>query len=570
MKEKIRLLLEESAKRLKIDPSSFSLDYPENACYGDISSNIALTGAKATGTSPVLLANRIKEDLQAHCPEDDIASISVAGPGFINFSFRDSHFFRTILNGDFDRPIGKGGKKILVEHTDPNTFKPFHIGHLMANAIGESLSRLLSHYGEEVTPLCYPSDIGLHIAKAIWAIRRNEGVAPGEDAPLIERTAFLGKKYAEGTLAYEESPEVKVEIDALNKTIYEKSDADVLAWFEKGRKWSLEHFESLYGRLGTKFAEYIFESEMAPIGLRIVRDNVGRIFEESEGAVVFRGDNHGLHTRVFINSQGLPTYEAKEIGLNTTKFRKYPDTDLSIVVTANEQNDYFRVLVKTLELLDGNIGARTKHIGHGMLRLPSGKMSSRTGRVITAEDLISTIKSMVMEKMKETDRMKEVSNEEKDRIADQVAIGAVKYTILRQSIGSDVIFDSVKSISFEGDSGPYLQYSAVRAKAVLEKAAKEGIEAGSDIPLPKLSTSLEKFLVRFPDIAIRAREEFAPQIVANYLVALAAEFNSFYARQVIVDPKDPLSPYYVVLTRSFLSVMTRGLNLLGIEVPAKM
>ncbi len=578
MKDQILDHLKKSLVTLDIESQSVNLDYPENTDNGDFATNVAMVHAKQFQTSPRELAEKIVMELQKGMPEF-IRSVNVAGAGFINFFVKDEEFAREAIGAVLQNQTSpqpspqtrRGGTQVLIEHTDPNTFKPFHIGHLMANAIGESLSRLISFSGDQVTRICYPSDIGLHIAKSIWAIGKNEEKVPKDNAPIIERTAFLGQMYAEGTAAYEKDEKAKSEIDILNKAIYDKTDSLANFWYEKGKKWSLEHFDLLYKRLGTEFDEYIYESEVAPIGLAIVNQNTGKIFEESEGAVVFKGEKYGLHTRVFVNSQGLATYEAKELGLNTSKFQKYPKTDLSVVVTANEQNDYFKVLIKALSLVDSNIGSKTVHIGHGMLRLESGKMSSRTGKVITAESLIDEIKNMVIEKMAEgkTDT-KDLKPEERDEIADMIAIAAIKYTILRQAIGGDIIFDSAKSISFEGDSGPYLQYSAVRAAAVLEKAAREGIEVGEGFVLPEKVSLLEKLIVRFTDIASRARNEYAPQIVANYLTTLAGEFNSFYARQIIVDKKDPLSPYYVALTKAFLGTITKGLWLLGIKVPKKM
>ncbi|MFA6459485.1 MAG: arginine--tRNA ligase [Candidatus Paceibacterota bacterium] len=569
MKEKLSIYLLKAAQKSGVESDIMSLEYTENSSNGDFSSNVAMVYAKKLGTTPRELAEKIIEVFKSDMP-DFVIAVEVAGPGFINFFIKDEAFVEEIFRPGV-QVNAKSLQRVLVEHTDPNTFKPFHIGHLMANAIGESLARLIIFSGDNVTKLCYPSDIGLHIAKSIWAISKNKPIVPEAGAPVIERTAFLGKMYAEGTLAYDADVTAKAEINALNKIIYEKSDAETNAWYEKGKRWSMEHFELLYKRLGTSFDEVFFESDMAPIGKEIVKNNIGKIFEESEGAVVFPGEKYGVHTRVFLNSHGLPTYEAKELGLNTSKFKKYPDTDLSIVVTANEQNDYFKVLVKTLSLLDENIGKKTMHIGHGMLRLSTGKMSSRTGKVITAETLIDEIKSLVLEKMK--DNKEHATN--KDAIADMIAIGAIKYTILRQAIGSDVIFDSAKSISFEGDSGPYLQYSAVRAQAVLAKAKEEGVvmmtsDNMTGNSLPTQVTYLEKLLVRFPDIVSRARSEYAPQHISSYLIALAGEFNSFYARQTIVDKNDPLSLYYVALTKSFFETLTKGLWILGIGVPEKM
>ncbi len=594
MKQELLEHVKKAASGLGIDPASVAIDYPENPDHGGFSTNVALANAKALKINPRALAEKIVAELKSagskKAMPEFIESVEIAGAGFINFKVKDAEIAKAAIGPTSTGPTSAKGD-ILIEYTDPNIFKVFHIGHLMSNAIGESLSRLIESSGSKVIRLCYPSDIGLHIAKSIWAMQKHADEIPPDNTSIQKKTDFLGRMYVEGVQAYESNQLInpgvtaRDDIDALNEIIYEKTSPAVNAFYEKGKQWSLEHFGLLYERLGTKFEATIFESDMAPIGLAIVRDFAGKsgesesaIFEESEGAIVFKGEKYGLHTRVFINSHGLPTYEAKEMGLNTTKFKKYPDTSKSIVVTANEQNEYFKVVIKALSLIDDNVGAKTMHIGHGMMRFQSGKMSSRTGNVITAEALIDDMKKLVIEKISSHDVSAKVfSPEEINEISDQVAIAAIKYTILRQAVGGDVIFDSAKSISFEGDSGPYLQYSAVRAAAVLEKAKKEGIgnkkqEAGSKekIVLPEKVGLLEKLLIRFPDIVARARAEYAPQHVATYLINLAGAFNSFYGNETIVDAKDPMSPYRLALTRAFLETMTSGLWLLGIKVPEKM
>jgi len=570
MKQTLMKALSEAVEPLGIDASSIRLEYPEDPSHGDFSSNIAMANAKKLGMAPKVLAEKVIAAFDDVKPSF-IESVSIAGPGFINFKVKDSFFAQSIAgiveNGaEYGWGSGDRGRKIMVEYTDPNTFKVFHIGHLMSNAIGESLSRLIEASGAKVVRICYPSDIGLHIAKSIWAIQKHEDEIPSDSASIQERTAFLGKMYVEGTQKYEADPAAKDDIDALNKVIYAKSSRTVNALYEKGRKWSLDHFELLYKTLGTKFDGFIYESDMAPKGLEIVRSHIGKVFEESEGAVVFKGEQYGLHTRVFINSLGLPTYEAKEVGLNVTKFQQHPDADSSIIVTASEQNDYFKVLLKVLALIDEKNREKTKrHIGHGMMRFASGKMSSRTGNVITAESLLADIKAMVAEKIVG----REFTAAEADEVSEMIAVAAIKYTILRSAVGSDIIFDSSASISFEGDSGPYLQYSAVRANSVLEKAKAE-ISVDSKIILPENTGLLERLISRFPEVLERARAEYAPQHVAHYLTDLAGAFNSFYASTSIIDKDEPLSPYRIAITKAFLTTMTNGLWVLGIKVPRKM
>lgn len=548
--------------------AKISLEYTENPEHGDFSTSAALAYAGELKIAPKALAEKIAESLKDSAPEW-IEGIEIAGPGFINFRIKAAAIAESVIqiSGAGSLRPGPAGalKKVIVEYTDPNTFKVFHIGHIMSNAIGESFSRLIEFAGSKVIRICYPSDVGLHIAKSVWAIRKHLDEMPSEGAAIIEKTAFLGKMYVEGTNIYEEDARAKSEIDALNQAIYEKTDPEAVRIAETGRRLSLEHFDLLYKTLGTSFDESIYESEMAPIGLKIVKAHIGKVFEESEGAIVFKGEDHGLHTRVFVSSKGLPTYEAKEIGLNITKFEHHPDTDLSIIVTANEQKDYFRVLAKVMAEIDPKNGPKLLYKGHGVMRFASGKMSSRKGNVITADALIGELKGMVLEKMKE----RGYPEAEAAEIAEQIAVAAIKYTVLRSSVGSDIIFDSVASISFEGDSGPYLQYSAVRANSVLEKA--KGAQAlPSSVMMPQEAGLLERLLIRFPDVAARAAQEFSPQQVAGYLISLAGAFNGFYAGTQILEEKDPMTPYRVALTRAFYKTMSEGLWLLGIKVPQRM
>jgi len=591
---------------LGIDMPSFKLEYPENPAHGDFSCNVAMIYAKQLDMAPKILAEKIITELKKYLGEklSFVESISVDGPGFINFKIKDKVFVEEIVAtalsvGRIHRSGGRTSKKVMVEYTDPNPFKAFHIGHLMSNAIGESISRLTEGSGAEVIRACYQGDVGLHVAKTIWAIQkekeRSKNEKRGENlGSVTEKVKWLGEMYVSGA-KFDDDEAVQKEIAVINKKIFEKSDKDINEIYVQGRKWSLEYFDIIYASLGTKFNEFFFESEVADNGIKVVREFLKKgVFTESEGAVIFKGEDYGLHTRVFITSQGLPTYEAKEIGLNIEKFKKYPDLTESIIITANEQNDYFKVLLKAFSLIDQNIFTKTKHISHGMLRFASGKMASRKGNVISAESLLGEIKSLVMDKISD----RELSPAEKEEISDIVAVGAIKYTILRQTIGSDVIFDSAASISFEGDSGPYLQYAAVRAGAVLEKGKKssyakvskdkqrnkEGNNQNSQtesqaqiIPrpdlvgiLPESVTLLEKLISRFPDIVEHARMEYAPQHVANYLITLAGAFNVYYATNKIIVENDPLTSYRLNLTQAFLITMTDGLWLLGIKVPKRM
>ncbi len=378
---------------------------------------------------------------------------------------------------------------------------------------------------------------------------------------------FLSNAYAFGAREYKSDTRAKQEIEVTNKLLFDRSNHELLIYYEKGRQWSLEAFATIYPRLGTAFDFQILESEVAEIGKRAVLAGVAKgIFEESQGAIVYRGEKHGLHTRVFITSQGLPVYEAKELALATIKEQLYA-YNKSIVVTANEQDEYFKVVLSAMGEVFPELRAKTTHISHGMLKLPTGKMSSRTGEVIAAEALIADVKEKVLAKIAE----RGFDAETGDKVAEAVAIGAIKYTILKQSPGKDIIFDFDKSLSFEGDSGPYLQYTLMRTKSILRAAEEAGIVTGhSEQPDGWETTHVEKIMNRFPEALMSAYAELAPQHVVTYLTELASAFNSFYANHHIVQKDDASSAYKVGMTNAVHTVLQNGLTALGMPIPEKM
>ncbi len=607
MRHAIQKAVVESAAELgHTDIQSVVLERPSDMAKGDFATNVALVLSKKVGKSPLALAIEFVDKLKEKKIEE-IEKIEVAGPGFINFfvtrKATKEAIAKILEEGDL---YGKGNnliqngvsKKVLYEYTDPNPFKVFHIGHLMANTIGESLARITESQGADVKRFCYQGDVGRHVALTIWGLRfMNEGI-PDEGVPLSDRVAYFGRAYALGATEYKRvedeskknnqigedglpnSPEfvrVDTEVQEINKRIYDKSDAEITEIYDLGKEWSLEHFEHLYAILGTKFDRYFFESQCVDDGMKTVKENTkpngASVFEESNGAIVFNGEKYGLNTRVFITRKGIPTYEGKEIGLAPKKYEAFTYDD-GVTVTANEQDDFFRVTLKAIQLLYPEFGNKARHISHGMLKLTTGKMSSRTGDVITGESLLVSMIDLALERMKE----REMSESDKKKAAELIAVAAIKYTILRQSIGKDIVFDPEKSLSFEGDSGPYLQYSCVRAKSVLEKAQKEGIVEVVDTADTKVVPSetfsklsrLENLLVRFPETVEKAQIEEAPHAIATYLMDLAASFNSFYASVPIVKIDDFESRYKVAVVRSFAIVMKNGLHILGIKVPEKM
>jgi arginyl-tRNA synthetase len=550
MEERIRKTVNEYLASVGAGETAFVVERPTEVARGDYTTNAALAAAKGLGKNPRELADELARHLIDSLGVDIASHVSVAGPGFVNMKLSPEAVVFAIAEADAQgSEWGKGSvnaeQRVMVEYTDPNPFKEMHIGHLMSNVIGESLARLIENEGASVIRACFQGDVGPHVAKAIWGLQK-----VGTTEPATARE--LGEAYSAGSRAYEESPGAKAEIDMLNQAIYAGNDHELMELWRKGRDVSLAAFEQLYKILGTHFDYYFFESETAESGLRIVRDGVNKgIFEESEGAVIYRGEKKGLHTLVFITSKGTPTYETKDIGLAFLKEERV-QTDRSIIVTAAEQIGHFKVFFAALSELAPILAEKTMHVPHGFLRLASGKMSSREGNVITAAGIIEDIIKKAGEK------------NDDPLIAEQVAIGAIKYMVLRQAPGSDIIFDPEQSLSLEGDSGPYLQYALVRARKILTHVSTS--ENGTNVP--PAPYAIERVILHFPEVVARAASELSPNILTTYLTELAAAWNSFYAAEQILG--SPEEVYKQRVARAFANTMTNGLALLGIPTPERM
>jgi len=571
--ETIIQLIQDALTKLNVE-GEVLLEHPSDLAHGDFSCNVAMTTmrdiAKLYPTaktdkmqvvrpdllslgSPADLANKIILEIPEH---EDIDKVEVAGPGFINFYLSEDFFTKqtTEISEDWGNTDANKGKKVLLEHSSPNLFKPFHIGHLVNNSLGESLVRLVRATGADVTALSFPSDVSPGIAKAVWAVLEKGW----QDDLTLER---IGEAYVYGVNSYKDDEAVKAKIDEINTSLY-NNEKNTPEWdvYEKGRSVSLDYFKSITAKLGSEFSELIFESDSEIEGKNIVKENTPKVFEESDGAIIFRGSEHGLFDNVFINSAGFGTYLTKDIGLLSIKFNKY-DFDTSVTVTDVEQKHHFELVKKSAEFINPEWAEKSNYIQHGRLELTSGKISSRTGNVPLAEDMIESAKERAIERMKENE--KEVD----ETVAQQIAIAAIKYTIVRVGMGKNIVFDMDSSLSFEGDTGPYLQYTHARALSILRKA--EGEIETSNNRGGLAVTNIEKLLYRFPSVVARAAKEYEPHYVANYLAELAGAYNSWYAQEQVLDGGEAQG-YKLALTSAVATTLKNGLYSLGIEAPEQM
>ena len=680
----------------------------------DYATNVALKLAKEVHKAPMMIAEEIKGALENVVKNTEI---EVAKPGFLNFRLRDEAIFGAAKQyaGSLDEMFQEEkyqGKMVVTEFSDPNPFKVLHVGHLYTSVVGDSISRILELAGAKVVRANFGGDVGLHVGKTIYSLRRqlasfaearsrrlplqgraalphesqgdsfSSGVASKEKALLslysdsyevrcnsgsstqepivVSDNGFfasltiddIAKCYVEGTRAYDEDEAARTEITKLNKVIYalaelgeEKSrerleiekiaeDYDLattevaetaeLYWW--GRRLSYDYFKDFYAQIGVKFDKFYPESSVADKGVEEVRAHVGDVYEESEGAIVYRGEKVGLHTRVFINCEGVPTYETKDVGLIFTKWEDW-HFDESIVITGDEQTDYMKVVLASVKEYAPELVERTRHLTHGMVKLPGNeKMSSRKGNFLKAVDVIKMIDQelakSLSERIQSYDEPRRSLNKEKARLSlsrrrprrtnrlaireeerrdpatagvanaplrktaqatpgiSLITLAAVKYAFLRYRMGGDIIFDPKESVSTTGNSGVYLLYATVRARKVLER-----VENSNDRPVANLSNKivqsgekakkereferrLNKKIVQYGEVIRGAVAEKAPYKICTYLYELAQEFSRFYENVKVVGSEQEEEKAEIV--RAYLNVIEHGLGLLGIEVPEEM
>ncbi len=548
--EFIKTTLEQIIHDLFDVPADFSVEVtpaPElestNSFRADFATNVAMKLAGLLRKNPREAAELITAKF-----ESSGISTEIAGPGFINFMLPDAYFTQNLTNlhTDFDKNISCDAykdKNVVTEFSDPNPFKVLHIGHLYTSIMGESISRLIEYAGGTVHRVNFGGDVGLHVAKTLYALE-NKNL---QDFTIED----IAAAYVEGTRAYDENDSAKQAIVQLNKTIYDISakdlhDSQLAQDYWRGRKLSYTYFDDFYARLGVHFEKYYPESSVASKGLQIVKEHP-EVYPESDGALVFRGEDYGLHTRVFVNREGLPTYEAKDVGLLFTKNDDY-HFDESVVITGNDIIDYMKVVLKSIEQYAPDLVAKTLHITHGNVRLPGNqKMSSRKGNFIKAVDILNEVEQKTGDKT--------------------LALAAIKYGLLKYRIGGNIEFDVEESISTTGNSGIYLLYSAVRANKILSSTSnsKPNLE---NYTLSSEEIILNKKFLTYRTVLEQAVREKAPHLIASYLFDLAQTFSRFYETCRVKG--DQHEAERAVEVAVFAKTMAHGLNLLGINIPEEM
>jgi arginyl-tRNA synthetase len=526
--------------------------------FGDYATNVALQLGKRLANPPAGGPREIAEAIKASLQHESIASVEVAGPGFINIRLSDAALLRLAQT---EPQKNLAGKTVVAEYSDPNPFKVLHAGHLYTSIVGDAIASLLEHAGATVHRVNFGGDVGLHVGKTLWAIVQKldgEQTEKLQEVPADKRAEWMAEAYVAGTNAYEDDEPAKAQIIELNKRVYQfhaddDHDSPLAQIYWTCRDWSYEYFNQFYNRIGSHFEKYYPESSVADLGLQTVKEHIGDVFQESDGAVIFRGEDHGLHTRVFINREGIPTYETKDVGLIMTKWADY-HFDKSIVITGNEQEQYMTVVLKAVEQFAPELTSATSHLTHGIVKLQGGvKMSSRKGNILRAIDVIDAA----------FEANKKVTGQE----SEEIALAAVKYAFLKSRMGGDIIYDPAESVALEGNSGPYLQYAHARARSILAKSNDQNPNTKTE-ELETGERSLVRKIGEYAETVDKATAELMPHHICTYLYELAQTFNRFYEKNRVID--DPRQALRLQLVQKYADTLKSGLNLLNISAPDHM
>lgn len=546
----------------EIAAENIDLEQPPQEEFGDLSCTSCLKLGKKRGKNPRKLASEIQEELKI---PDLIKKVEVAGPGYLNF-FLDKKEFLQDLVKEIEREGNSYGKKqrigqtAVVEFPAPNTNKPLHLGHLRNMALGESVSRLLEAQGYDVKRVNLYNDRGTHICKSMLAYKKWGANKQPDKKP----DHFVGDFYVMFSEKAEDNPELEEEAQAMLRR-WEAGDPETIELWEKMRNWAIDGFEQTYEKFGIEFDKVYYESDTYEKGKEIVEEGVdkGIFFKKENGAVAV--DLNDLGEKILLRADGTSVYITQDLYLAKLKYEDY-NFDKSIYVVANEQNYHFKVLFRSLKKLDFDFADDCYHLSYGMVFLPEGKLKSREGRVVDADDLIDELRDKAKT---EIEKRHDFSTDKLKNISEKVGLGALNYYLLKFTPLKDFVFDPKESVSFKGDSGPYLQYSYARAEGIIDKAQFEG--EITDYSPRDIEFKLAKELASFSDKIEKAAEHYEPHRLANYLNQLAELFNSFYHQCPVKDAEEErAAKMRLALVQAFKQVMGNGLRLLGIRPLSEM
>ncbi|MBU0722386.1 arginine--tRNA ligase [Patescibacteria group bacterium] len=546
------------------------LVYPPNPMFGDISLPCFDLVRKLKKT-----ATEIGEFLVGKIELNDIVVATKAIGPFLNFTFNKTKLAQGVIEEILKskskygvNSIGKN-KKVMIEFSNGNTHKEYHIGHLRNICYGDAITKILIANGYKLIPVSYINDFGIHAAKTLWAYQTfyKKYNPPARHVTGKNKGYFLGKIYMRACEELGKNKEAKAAVGLIMKNIESRQGVDYKLW-QKTRKWSIDGFAKIHKELGIKFDKIFYESEFIDHGMELV----GQLFKKhflikSEGAIIADLQKYDLGVMIILRSDGTALYPVADLSLAIEKFKKYK-INKSIYIVDARQSLYFKQLFKILELLD--FKQEMKHLSHEFVKLPEGMMSSRTGNVITYEDL----RKQVLEKSKlEIKKRHKNWNKKKiNLVAEKIANGSLKFEMIKVSEDKVIIFDINQALRFDGYTAAYLQYTSARINSISAKAQKQDNKKAIDFSnLDKSKEGeLVKKLAKYPEIVKTAGEKYDPSEIAKYLFELAQKFNDYYHSVQVLKAKKEIRQARLVLIMAVKQVLENGLGLLGIEVVEEM
>ena len=483
-------------------------------------------------------------------------------------------------------PATAKSPRIMIEFSSPNTNKPLHLGHIRNNLLGQSIANILAARGNRIQKVNLVNDRGIHICKSMVAWKES-GKQESPESTGLKGDHLVGKYYVEFDRTYKQEIEGLVEQGSSRKDAeaqapvlgraremlrkWEAGDPEVRELWEMMNRWVYDGFDVTYRRLGVDFDKIYYESETYKLGREIVLRGLesGILYKKADGSVWADLEEEGLDHKLLLRSDGTSVYMTQDVGTAHQRYEEYR-FDTHIYVVGNEQNYHFQVLKLVLKKLGYPWADRLFHLSYGMVELPEGKMKSREGTVVDADDLMDEMERTARQMSEELGKLEEYTDQEKSRIYRQVGMGALKYFILKVDPKKSMTFDPRESVDFNGNTGPFIQYTYARIQSVLRKAEGTVGKAGR-AALNEKETSLVRMMYEFPDVIEESARTLNPSLVANYLYDLAKEFNQFYHDYSILSADQPEQvALRVLLVEQIGGVIASGMHLLGIEVPERM
>lgn len=570
-KEHILKKIKELFSDLDIKLLEDLFEIPRDAKMGDLALPCFIL-AKNLKKNPVEIAKEIADGV---AKDEIILKTEAVGP-YVNFFFDPKYIFKSVCEKALKQKDEYGGsdlgvkKKVLVEYSGPNTNKPLHLGHARNNILGMAVSNILEAVGYKVTKANLINDRGVHINKSMLAYKK-WGYGKTYQSENKKSDHFVGDYYVLYDQMKKECPEIEDEIRVMLKK-WEDGDKEILALWKKMRKWAIDGINETYKRMGSEFDVEYYESETYKEGKEIVYQGVkDKIFKkEKDGSITVDLTKEGLDKKVLLRADGTALYITQDLATSKRKFDQY-HPDKAVWVVASEQEYHFKVLFEVLEKLKMVKKKDLFHLSYGMVNLTTGKMKSREGTVIDLDNLMDELHKLAKKEIKKRDS--DIKDKELEKRAEVIGQAALKYYLAKSNPKKDITFDPKESISFDGNTGPYILYAYARIQSIKGKYAKK--ISGKDGVFGLLGNLEERVLVNllaeFPEVVKKSALEYNPSDIANFLYELSQSFNRFYHdHSVLSADSDDLIQARLKLISAVGIVLKNGLNLLGIDVVEKM